>query len=41
MIAKLSGSIAASAREGERQAFAVARRAVHLFDAATGARRSA
>jgi hypothetical protein len=33
--------MAPCAREGERQAFAVARRALHLFDPATGARRNA
>jgi len=41
VIAKLTGRLAACAREGESQPFAVARRAVHLFDAATGERRRA
>jgi multiple sugar transport system ATP-binding protein len=40
VVSKLSGRMGACAREGEGQPFAVARSAMHLFDAATGARRS-
>jgi len=38
-MAKLTGPLAACAHEGDGQPFAVARRAVHQFDAATGERR--
>jgi multiple sugar transport system ATP-binding protein len=39
VMAKLTGPLAACAHEGDGQPFAVARRAVHQFDAATGERR--